>query len=270
MVDSVGKRLRQARLRQAITVDQAAHETKVRADRIADLENDDYTNFPNMTYAKGFLVIYARFLGVDVTDFLGGWENASPVSMEDYQYLNNAPERRPSVERSPQEKPVWPLLLVVALVIAAATCAYFVLTLKRLGATVETTHRAEPSTPIEVLATPVPRAAPLSPAARSSAAPQMTAPAPAATGAPMAVAATPPPSGAIKQITLRPLKKTWVKVFRDVPNSTPVFEDWLYPDARALTFSGTKFWIEVADPKSIEVSQDGVAVPASDKGYAIQ
>src|SRR5215210_211638 len=160
MVDSVGKRLRQARLRQAITVDQAAHETKVRADRIADLENDDYTNFPNMTYAKGFLVIYARFLGVDVSEFLGGWENASPVSMEDYQYLNNAPERRPSVERRPDEKPVWPLLLVIALVIGAATCAYFVLTLKRLGATVETTPRSGSTGPIEVLASPVPRSSP--------------------------------------------------------------------------------------------------------------
>jgi cytoskeletal protein RodZ len=296
MVDTVGKRLRSARLEQEITVEQAAFATKVRPERIVDLENDDYTNFPSMTYAKGFLLIYARYLAVDVSDFVGGWENANPVSLEDYEYLSNAPERRSAPVVHAPSRPIWPFVIVLLLLGAAALSGYFLMTLKRLGAAVEPppkrienedqaylrgpAHMVSPA--MEGMpeqpapaASPTPSASP-TPADLSPAPDPATAasPEPGATpvepSAPAPAPAQPGSTPSVKSITLRPLKKTWVKVRQDVPDSPPVFEDWLYPDARALTFTGTRFWIEYADKNGIEVLQEGVPVRSESAVLTIQ
>src|SRR5271154_1391424 len=95
MVESVGKKLNQARVKRGLTIDEAAHATKLRPDKIAALETDDYSRFANNIYAKGFLQIYARFLKVDVTDFSRTLDNSNPISVSDYQYLTNAPAARP-------------------------------------------------------------------------------------------------------------------------------------------------------------------------------
>src|SRR5580698_8282549 len=94
MVESVGKKLSQARLKRGLTVDEAAHATKLRPDKIAALESDDYSSFANNIYARGFLQIYARFLKVDVSEISRTLDNANPISVSDYQYLSNAPTPR--------------------------------------------------------------------------------------------------------------------------------------------------------------------------------
>ena len=89
MVESAGKKLQQARLHKQISVEEAARVTRMRPDKILDLEEDNYSNFPSMSYAKGFLLIYAKFLGVDVRDFADTLQTPNPVSSEDdYEYLN--------------------------------------------------------------------------------------------------------------------------------------------------------------------------------------
>ena len=107
MVESVGKKLHQARLKLGHTVDEAAHATKLRPDKIVALENDDYSLFANNIYAKGFLQIYSKFLKVDVSEFSRTLDNANPISISDYQYLTNAPAPRQdssSVRSSSEER----------------------------------------------------------------------------------------------------------------------------------------------------------------------
>jgi len=90
---SAGKKLSAARLERGMTIDEAAHAVKMRPDKIVALENDDFSRFGSPAYARGFLMIYARFLGVDVSAHLGEFERADVrVNLEEYQYLNNAPE----------------------------------------------------------------------------------------------------------------------------------------------------------------------------------
>src|SRR3954447_2033792 len=99
--NSAGKKLSTARLARGLSVDEAAHATKMRPDKILALENDDYTRFGSHAYAKGFLLIYSRYLGVDVSEQLRDLEvGHQPVSIQDYQYLNNAPTPAP-VEPAP-------------------------------------------------------------------------------------------------------------------------------------------------------------------------
>src|SRR5208282_5137393 len=62
---SVGKQLEEARLARNWTPELAARETKIKVDRLRDLEADDYTHFSSPTYARGFVRTYARALGLD-------------------------------------------------------------------------------------------------------------------------------------------------------------------------------------------------------------
>ncbi len=98
MVNSVGKKLQQARLSKQLSIEEAARVTRIRPDKLIDLEEDNYSNFPSMSYAKGFLLLYARFLGVDVREFADTLHAPNPVSSDDYEYLNAAaagPRPRP-------------------------------------------------------------------------------------------------------------------------------------------------------------------------------
>jgi len=113
MVESVGKKLGQARQRRGLTLEEVAHVTKLRPDKIVALENDDYSSFPSNAYAKGFLQIYARYLHVDVSEFLSSLDSSNSISVDDYQYLSNAPapkpvepERRDERRRPPSVAPL--------------------------------------------------------------------------------------------------------------------------------------------------------------------
>jgi cytoskeletal protein RodZ len=131
MVESVGKKLHQARLQRGLTIDEAAHATKLRPDKIAALENDDYSRFANNIYAKGFLQIYGRFLKVDVEEFARTLDNANPISISDYQYLSNAPATKSETivtrredRRAPSMAPLFFFLVLVAVGAVAFSWVY--------------------------------------------------------------------------------------------------------------------------------------------------
>lgn len=61
----IGTTLRDARIRQDISLQQAEDETKVRIKYIQAMENEDFDIMPGGTYVKGFLRTYAEYLSVD-------------------------------------------------------------------------------------------------------------------------------------------------------------------------------------------------------------
>jgi cytoskeletal protein RodZ len=126
MVNSAGKLLREARLEKKISIEEAAHATKIRGDRLVDLERDEYTRFPNMAYAKGFLVIYAKYLAIDVSEFSRALGVGNPVGAEDYDYLNHKLERYVPVFR-PQKKKL--NLKLVSLLCVVLICGLWALEL---------------------------------------------------------------------------------------------------------------------------------------------
>src|SRR5476649_1586850 len=75
---SVGKQLQEARLAKNWTPELAARETKIKVDRLRDLEGDDYSHFNNATYARGFVRTYARALGLDEYKILRQLDNKLP------------------------------------------------------------------------------------------------------------------------------------------------------------------------------------------------
>src|SRR5271154_6818121 len=75
---SVGKQLQEARQARNWTPELAARETKIKVDRLLNLEADDYSHFTSPTYARGFVRTYARALGLDEYKILRQLDNKLP------------------------------------------------------------------------------------------------------------------------------------------------------------------------------------------------
>ena len=79
--------------------------TKIRPQRLAEIEADDFSQFPSLAYAKGFLLIYGKFLDVDVTPYLDAFEDPESVTVDGYSYLQEneraKPVSAPVVRRRP-------------------------------------------------------------------------------------------------------------------------------------------------------------------------
>jgi cytoskeleton protein RodZ len=106
MVETVGQKLQRARGKRKLSLEDASRATKIRTRQLAELERDEYSNFPNLAYAKGFLISYGKYLEVDVRPYLDAFEDANTFGLDNYQYLSEVPlgvyraTRRPVRRRS--------------------------------------------------------------------------------------------------------------------------------------------------------------------------
>jgi cytoskeletal protein RodZ len=169
MVETVGRRLQKARQEKKLTIDEVAAATKIRPERIVDLEADDLTHFPSLVYARSFLVKYARFVGLDIQDDLENFQVNRAVGFGEFKYLTAVPppKYRPEARfNQPAKKTAPPLILAVIAVlilIGVPLVAFFAVNLSRLGPTEEEQNKTAASlaksvqsaTPIAV-ATPEP------------------------------------------------------------------------------------------------------------------
>lgn len=277
MDESVGKKLSKARLKRGLSVDEAAHATRLRPDKIVALENDDYSLFASNVYARGFLQIYGRFLDVDVAEFASTLEGMASISIEDYQYLNSgAPPRREERATVPMRVErrgpgFGTLILFLLLVGAVAFGFYFYVNWQRI----EPVVRKDATTPVPAVETVTNPAPPANAATVATPAPALRAEvkAPAVTDhdfvVPPALAPA-APTGASNEVQVLPLRKTWIIVRKDDPNSPPIFEDYLYPDSPPLKLKGARFFIEARDPSAIQIRKNGAPMAYQSPGVAVQ
>jgi cytoskeletal protein RodZ len=155
MVNSVGKKLQQARLSKQLSIEEAARVTRIRPDKLLDLEEDNYSNFPSMSYAKGFLLLYARFLGVDVRDYADTLHAPNPVSSDDYEYLNAAasgppppPSRRPYHFAPRRERTIVPVIVFAMLIGLVVFAFHMIITFERVSVG-DATDKAGAASPSE-------------------------------------------------------------------------------------------------------------------------
>jgi cytoskeletal protein RodZ len=203
MVDSVGKKLSQTRLKRGLTLEEVAHVTKLRPDKIVALETDDYSSFPSNAYAKGFLQIYARYLRVDVTEFLASLDSSNSISVEDYQYLSNAPTPKAAepVRKDRRPPSIAPLVFFILVVLIGLSGWWLITNYQRtLPHSLESASDVEESSkPLKTNPAPGVSAEtaekPAKPAVASSAkppgSPVTPAPAPARATAPVAASSRP-------------------------------------------------------------------------------
>jgi cytoskeletal protein RodZ len=98
-MEGLGKKLQDARLERNLTLDEAARMTKIRPSRLQDIENEDFSEFASLAYAKGFLLIYGKFLNVDVSPYLEAFETSESVTVDGYAYLQQEPDPQPRPSR---------------------------------------------------------------------------------------------------------------------------------------------------------------------------
>src|SRR5208282_2049164 len=143
MVESVGRKLQQARLARKLEIEDVAERTKIRPDRIIDLEADEYSHFPNLTYAKSFLAKYASFLGLDIQEELDKFQISPTISMGDYQYLtsisahNHGQQPRWTQRIQPKGFRVPPTVVVLVLIVLVGVpvFSYLALNIRRVAGT---------------------------------------------------------------------------------------------------------------------------------------
>lgn len=137
MIETVGTKLRAMRLQRGLELDQVAEATKIRPERLVELEADDYSHFPSLTYAKSFLSKYGQFLEVDIRDELENFRVSHSISLAEYQYLRSAPvkytpEARPFAPRAFRVPPLLVAFLVVVVLVGLPVFAYLAVGIARL------------------------------------------------------------------------------------------------------------------------------------------
>ena len=147
-IEGLGKKFQEARRARNLTLDEAARMTKIRSARLAEIEADDFSQFPSLAYAKGFLLIYGKFLDIDVTPYLETFEDAENVTVDGYSYLQeNLPPKavsRPVVRPSGGGRiSPMPLIIGILVLVIGFGVMKLILNLQRLAP-----RRAEPTAQI--------------------------------------------------------------------------------------------------------------------------
>jgi cytoskeletal protein RodZ len=65
MTDSIGENLREARHNKRASLEDASRATKIKMEILEQLEADEFDRLAAPTYTKGFLKLYAEYLGLD-------------------------------------------------------------------------------------------------------------------------------------------------------------------------------------------------------------
>ena len=142
-IEGLGKKFQEARLARNLTLDEAARMTKIRPARLAEIEADDFSQFPSLAYAKGFLLIYGKFLDVDVTPYLDAFEDSERMTVDGYSYLQeNRPQkpvaapvvrrRRPATTGHDRISPM-PLIFGVLVLVVGFSVMKLILNVQRLA-----------------------------------------------------------------------------------------------------------------------------------------
>lgn len=81
MIDSIGERLRQKRVESGFSLEQVAQGTHLRLHYLEAMESGNFEQLPSLVQARGFLRMYASFLGLEskeLVDLLDGEFNHAP------------------------------------------------------------------------------------------------------------------------------------------------------------------------------------------------
>jgi cytoskeleton protein RodZ len=141
-MEGLGKKLKEARLARGITLDDAYRMTKIRPNRLEAIENEDFSLFDSLTYSKAAVLIYGKFLEVDVSPYLEAFETSQTVTVDGYSYLQDAPEpepmrpvkvrRRSSSPGSGSRGSLVPLIIGILVLVIGFTVMKWFLQMQRL------------------------------------------------------------------------------------------------------------------------------------------
>jgi cytoskeleton protein RodZ len=301
-IEGLGKKFQEARRARNLTLDEAARMTKIRPARLAEIEADDFSQFPSLAYAKGFLLIYGKFLDVDVTPYLEAFEESEHITVDGYSYLQENPAPKtpstPVVRASSRDRiSPMPLIIGVLVLVVGFSVMKLILNLQRIAP-----RRAEPTAAVSPSASSIPSSVAPSPTSSPEVAAAPSAP-PSATVTPIAravaVVSTPKPaepevrraqpvrpedlakaradvssspatSTGQNFVAIRPLKRTYIKVIVDNESANPALERWISPADGTVEFRGKHVSVRVLDHDAVEIKKNGKALEEGDGDVTVE
>lgn len=102
MNESIGEKLRQAREKRSISLEEASKATYMRVGYLRALESDDFNALPSNTQARGFLRAYASYLGLDAEPLLAAL-SACQESIKPNNVLSQATSPGSAISAAPSE-----------------------------------------------------------------------------------------------------------------------------------------------------------------------
>jgi transcriptional regulator with XRE-family HTH domain len=101
MADSIGVRLKRKREERRLTLEQASETTRIRVHYLKALESDDLSSMPSAAQARGFLRMYAEFLGLAMEELVPtAATGAEPVPVEPVEPEAEQTRAKPRVSAS--------------------------------------------------------------------------------------------------------------------------------------------------------------------------
>jgi cytoskeleton protein RodZ len=308
-IEGLGKKFQEARLARKLTLDEAARMTKIRPQRLAEIEADDFSQFPSLAYAKGFLLIYGKFLDVDVTPYLDAFEDSESVTVDGYSYLQenerakpvSAPvvRRRPAATGGSNRVSPMPLIVGVVILVVGFLAMKFFLNVQRLAPGRGSAQTSPTATPGVALGSS-PAAAPNIGAVATSAPVASSVPTqgPPETRKALAANSTAPASGEPEVRKAKPVSKEELAQARTETNSPPpesgeqnrvaiqplkrtyvrvtlgddgkaAFERWVSPADGPVEFRGKHVSIRVLDPEAVKITKNGQELQQSDQDVTV-
>lgn len=112
-MQSIGQQLKQAREARKLTIKQAVQATRIRSYYLEALESDDLSSIPSPAQARGFLRLYAEYLGLTLEQQLPTPSAAAPqpdpaTNLPAAPQAESAPPAQPAVEPEPAPVPPTP------------------------------------------------------------------------------------------------------------------------------------------------------------------
>lgn len=163
---TLGARFAAARQARGLPLEKAAHETRIRIQRLREIENDDLSHFSHPSYARMFLIDYAKYLGISVHEICDYLPAPGACGTEGYQYLQESEERvvyRP-IRPTRQRRLVPALVATVALIACLVGGFQVFVTLRKLDRIeLGKTAAPAPAAPVEMVLPAEPKLAVLSP-----------------------------------------------------------------------------------------------------------
>ena len=155
-----------ARLKAGISLEKAAKDTRIRVQKLREIEADDFSGFAHPTYSRLFLLDYADYLGVPQEEIRPLLPDRAGAAGAGFQYIEQL-SRQPSSPVVPMRRKrrsiLWPLafLGLCLFVVIAGLLVYFTLKkIERLAGSGNTSALTNRTT--EPQATSTPEATPAS------------------------------------------------------------------------------------------------------------
>ena len=111
---TIGAILSAVREERGVPIEQAARDTRIRAQRLREIESDDFSHFSHPSYARLFLVDYAKYLGISLAEIRSLLPDPGECGTEGYQYLQEIPGEPTPSRVARRIQPRWRVLPFVA------------------------------------------------------------------------------------------------------------------------------------------------------------